>query len=82
MPRSAAHWAAALLKFAISHTAFPAAVVAEPHGAVRRDRDAEAWIALLAAKMRALRTGDLPVALPVVSKVYAVSFEFMANVHQ
>jgi hypothetical protein len=82
MPLSAAHWTAVLLIVAISHTTFPAAVVTKPHGAVRRDRDAEARIALLAAKLRALRAGGFLIAVAVVSKADANSSKFIVYVHQ
>ncbi len=51
----------------------------EPHSAVWLDGDAEAGIALLAALVAALRADNLVVALPVVSKSYAMLVKLIFN---
>jgi hypothetical protein len=82
MPLSAAQRMAFSLSAAIPHAPLPAAVMAVPHAAARRDRDGQAGIALFTAQVRALRAGGFLVAVPVVPQVYAKSLKLIVHAHQ
>ena len=83
MPRSAAHWIAAVLKLGISQAPRPLAVPALPRGttAVVVDGNGEARVAFLAPAGAALRTGGPLRPRFAPPKSYAFLCKLIENVH-